>query len=216
MMNPDREIIATSVDHFYYDHDDLWRWDSDFSGLIPLLDPQTFTVIWRPDLKVSYHDYGDHCVLNDGRSEMAPLPYDWFLSKTKGVTWFWMTGVWEGMPVDIFHANFVVNKYNTAVTADVYILQDDHTLVLVNGTAKNDQIDLTYIMDCVEYEHMVPITPSSLFIPSARCTNGTVIKVPDDASDGFKRECYDTQSAASIAVASWASLLMLLLLAIIF
>jgi len=214
VLNPDREVVATSRDDVYYDHDDLWRWDSSFSGVIGVIDPQDWTIIWRPDLKTCYHDLGDKCVLNDGGgSKMTPLPYDWFLRGTKGVSWFKLSGVYEGMPVDIYHATAYVTKYGITVTINVHILTQDQALVLVNGTAKNDQVDLTYTMDTVIYEQKSG-TAANLFIPSARCTNGTVISAPKAASDSFVKQCYRTASA-SHATVCWVALLLALFLSLL-
>jgi len=207
VMNPDREIVATSVDHVYYDHDNLWRWDSDFSGVAPVLDPQQWIIIWRPDMGVCYHDYGDRCLLNNGASTMTPLPYDWIQRGTGGLDWFLLQGEWEGMPVDIWHSTFVVLKYDVTFEANVYVLKEDKSVVLVKGSGYNSKLNLTYTMDAVTFEHNVPLDPT-VFIPSARCTNGTVIKTPDGASADFKKTCY--AGAAAFGPALWATLLLLL------
>jgi len=209
VMNTDREIIATSVDQFYYDHDDLWRWDSDFNGIPPLIDPQQWVIIWRPDLTTAFHDFGDKCILNYAGKPMTPLPYDWFVAHTSGVNWFKLTGTWEDMPVFIYHTTFYVERFKVTFTADIFILQEDDSLVLINGTAKGNGLDVTYTMDAVVYEHRTHLSPN-LFIPSARCSYGQVIPAPSEPSDEFQKQCY-VKDAASRVSAFGAALLMVLL-----
>ena len=108
---------------------------------------------------------------------------------------------------------------NACVHKQVYLLEEDDALVFINGTAHSDKylFDLTYTMDTISYEDRVALDPK-LFIPSARCTNGTVITIPPEASDSFKKQCYDSKpsgSAASHVVLSGAAVL-LLALAVLF
>jgi len=219
VLNPDHDVVATSIDNVYYDHDDLWRWDSNFSGFAGILEGHEWSIIWRPKLFASYHDYGDKCLTNDGGKTIAPFPYEWLLMHTNGMNWYRMSGTWEGMPVYYYHTQFYIKNYDTNVTTDVFLLQDGDTLLFINGTAKSVKymFDLTYAMDAISYEHNVPLDPK-LFVPSARCAKGSVINVPDDASDSFKEECYNMKpsgSAASHAVLSAAAVL-LLALAVLF
>jgi len=117
------------------------------------------------------------------------------------------------MPVYYYHTTFFVKNYDTTVTADVFILQEDNSLVFINGTAKSDKymLDLTYNMDAISYEHNIPIKPT-LYIPSAHCSN-TTVKAPDDPSADFKKQCYQSghSSAASHIVISWFAVLLLAL-----
>lgn len=219
VLNPDREVVATSVDNVWYDHDDLWRWDSNFSGFAGILEGHEWAIIWRPDMATSYHDYGDRCLLNDGAKTIAPFPYDWLLMHTDGMTWFRMKGTWEDMPVYYYTTKFYIKNYDTTVTTNVYLLEEDDALVFINGTAHSDKylFDLTYTMDTISYEDRVALDPK-LFIPSARCTNGSVISIPPEASDSFKKQCYESKpsgSAASHVVLSGAAVL-LLALAVLF
>jgi len=90
------------------------------------------------------------------------------------------------MPVYYYHTTFFVKNYDTTVTADVFILQEDNSLVFINGTAKSDKymLDLTYNMDAISYEHNVPMR-SSLFIPSAHCSNTTIAAPADPSAEYF-------------------------------
>lgn len=208
ILNEDKEVIAKSIDHVYYDNENYWRWDSDFTGVEPLVEPHQWTIIWRPDMGHSYHDYGSYCLMDDGRQEGPPPPYDWLERNTNGIAWFRMIGKWEGLPVFIQHSKFTVNKFRAEATVDAYMLQEDSSLVLINGTAKNDLVDLTFHMDTVAYEHNVQIDPR-LFIPAAHCANGTgPFTVPPDPTADFRRKCYE--GAGSYAVMSWVALLLLL------
>jgi len=208
------EIVATSIDRLIRDGEqDLWRWESDFTGLPGVLDPQQWIVIWRPDMNVSYHDLGEKCIKNNGRKTMAPLPYDWVLEKTGGMTWFRNVGTWEGAPCYIYHTTFVVKEYQTTMTADVHILKSG-ALVLVNGTAKSDKygLDLKYSMDVQYYDHNQEFLPT-YFIPAGHCTNGTPIPAPSPSSAEFQKQCYGNFGAH--AVASWAMVVLLLVAALL-
>jgi len=210
VLNQDRQVIATSRDHIYFDNEQYWRWDSDFSGVPGVIEAHQWIITWRPDMGCTFHDYGDKCLKNDDRPEPPPAPYEWLLRNTNGISWFRLTGTWEDMPVYIYHATFTINnRFSANVTTDVYVLQDDLSLVLVNGTVKSSKLllDLTYHMDTVAYEHNVQIQPN-FFIPSAICANGTIFSAPPEPSEDFKNSCYE--SAGSVALASWVALLLLL------
>jgi len=211
VLNPSREVIATSTDHVYFDGEQYWRWDSDFTGVPPILDAQYWSIIWRPDLDTSFHDLGDKCILNDGDQHMAPPPYDWFLRATSNVKWIKEpSATWEGMPVDIYSTKFIINRAEALCSVNVFILQEDQTLMFLNGTGHTDSgVDVTFHMDAVEYEHGVALN-RALFIPSARCTNGTIISAPAEPSEKFKKSCYVVPDAGSRAGAFWTTILVLL------
>lgn len=131
------EVVASSVDRVMRDGDlDVWRWDSDFTGLNGTLDEQQWIVIWRPDLGNAYHDFGEKCVKNDGRPSMTPRPYQWLLEKTtsKAVSWFRNLGSYEGVPAYIYHTTFEVKEYKTVMTVNVcfFVLSLSLSLSLFN------------------------------------------------------------------------------------
>jgi len=219
LYNPQEEVVASSTDRLMRDSDlELWRWDSDFTGLAPVLEPQKWIIIWRPDNSTSYHDKGDVCVKNNGRKEMAPFPYQWLYEKTYGINWFKNSGTYEGLPCDIYHSKFVVQQYKTTMTADIYILQKNGGLVLINGTAvsKDYGLNLHYTMNVDYFEQRHEIRPS-YFIPSAHCTGGVPMSAPRAASEDFVKSCYDYgESSMGVQVAaSWIAVLVAALVAIL-
>jgi len=217
--NTQKELVATSTDKVIRDNSaDAWRWESDFSGITGVLDPQKWIIIWRPDLGVSYHDLGEKCLKNNGRPKMCPRPYDWICEKTDGLTWFRQKSTWEGLNAFNWYAHFYVNEYGvpkTEMTANVHVLEDG-TVVLINGTAKNTLVDLTYVMEVQYYEHNQEFRPT-YFIPSAHCTNGSAIGALPESTEAFQKQCYGSEgSLASRVVLSWAVILMLLVAVVMF
>jgi len=215
------EVVASSVDRVMRDGDlDVWRWDSDFTGLNGTLDEQQWIVIWRPDLGNAYHDLGDKCIKNDGRPTMTPRPYQWLLEKTasKAVSWFRNLGSYEGVPAYIYHTTFEVKEYKTMMTVNVYVLRQTGAIVLVNGTAKSDEylLDLTYTMEVDFFDFKNPIRPS-YFIPTAYCTDGKAVRAPPLPSEEFQKTCYGLESSiAARSVASFVAVLLLSLVVLFF
>jgi len=217
IFGPEGDVLASSTDRFIRDNEnDLWRWDSDFTGMAPLVDPQQFIIIWRSDLNTSYHDYGDKCLKNDGHAEMAPLPYDWLLSKTYGMSWFRHVNTWEGLPSYTYHATFHIVSYNGTMDVEIHTLQSNGALVFINGTAKSEEhgIDVSYAMQVESFEQHQEVLPI-YFIPSAHCNDGVPVPAPPAPTPSFEKECYGWRDSASSAgfrtVASWSMVLVLLL-----
>jgi len=221
IMNPDNEVVATSKDRIMRDNDlDLWRWDSDFTGLLGVLEPQKWTVIWRPDIGengTSYHDYGEKCLKNNGRPQMAPRMYQWLYEKTYGMNWFRNIGTFDGLPCFIYHSKFVVKQYQTTMTADIHVLQKNGALLHINGTATSDKygLDLHYTMDVEFFEQHEEVRPT-YFIPSAHCTDNTPISAPAAPSEDFEKSCYGLadSSLAVRTIVSWAAVLLALVAAL--
>jgi len=219
VMNKKREVVATSIDQVYHDNGDYWRWDSNFKNDFGLIPSHDWIIIWRPDVHMAYHDLGAECILNDGDASMTPLPYDWFLLNTNGISWFALPGTWEGMPVYIYHSKYFAKDYAATCVTDIYVLKDDESWVLINGTLQTDDglIDLTFSMDVISFEHNTPLK-TSLFIPSPHCPNATLAKkAPADPSSDFKKSCYKSRtSAGSSVVSSLATVLLFLLASLLF
>jgi len=219
---PEGDVVANSTDRFMRDNqNDLWRWDSDFSGFIPFLDPQQTIIIWRPDLSTSYHDYGDRCIKNDGMPTMFPLPFDYLYQKTSGMDWFQFTDTWEGLPSYVYRSTFLVPKFNITVVADIITLQSNGALVIIKGTAKSVEygLDLTYAMEVEYFEQHQEILPL-YFIPSPHCNNGNPIPSPPPSTQTFDKECYGLagssgSNAGFRSGASYSMVLALLLVALL-
>jgi len=208
--NTDGEVVASSRDRFIRDGDnDLWRWDSDFTSNLPIIESQKWIVIWRPDLNVSYHDYGDKCVKNNGRSTMAPRVYQWLWEKTNGINWFTNVGTYDGLPCYIYYSHFVVKQYKTTMTCEIYTLKSNGALLLINGTAKSDSLDLRYNMDVEFFEQHEEVLPT-YFMPAAHCSE-TPIAAPPAPTAEFDKTCYGIVGGSSMgvrAVVSWVAVLL--------
>jgi len=220
VLNRQGEVVASSVDRVIRDNEhDIWRWDSDFTGLPGVLDPQKWIIVWRPDLNASYLDLGEKCVKGDGgHLNMLPLPYDWLLEKTYGITWFRNIGNYEGLPCYIYHAKFFVVDVETTMTTDIYVLQNDGSLLLINGTAQSDKfgLDLIYAMEVQYYDQHQEVRPT-YFIPAAHCTDGVPVPAPPASSDAFVKSCYGEDSSMGVrAVASWVAVVLLLVSVLFF
>jgi len=213
--NTEGTLVASSKDRIIRDGDlDFWRWDSDFTGVPGIIDAQKWIVIWRPDLNASYHDYGNKCVKNNGRKEMAPRLYQWLYEKTNGINWFTNIGTYDGLPCNIYYSHFYVNQYKTTMTVEIYTLQSNGALLLINGTAKNDKIDLRFDMDVEFFEQHEEVLPI-YFMPAAQCSD-TPIPAAPAPSDDFDKKCYHFggNSMGARSVVSWVAVLLALVAAI--
>jgi len=201
--------LTTSIDGIYHDHDDLWRWDSEFNGIPGLFDHHVWSVIWRPDDEVSYHEYllEQKCLINNGGQEMYPFPYEWIESKTDGINWtvtdvkidgkdgFKYTGVTKSKALG-FSAN-----------ANLYILKNGQW-VSGNGTLESNLIDVSFSISVTKFKAHAPIT-AGIFVPSSALCVATT--APMNASRDFAQYCYrEVTSSSSGAVVINPSLVFLI------
>jgi len=211
------EEISKSIDAIYHDHDNLWRWDSEFKGVPGFFDGHTWRIIWRPDDGASYHDMvlEDKCVTHSGK-DMYPYPLDWILGKTDKMEWSATPVEYEGQSAIRYTGIGSSTQYSFKVCANVYFLKSGQ-LVYGNGTVESSLIDISFTMDVTKFVSNSPL-PADTFIPSAPCPARTA---PANPSYEFQKFCYRSHHSGSSGAAAaihpsflffLASLLMTLLI----
>jgi len=187
--------LTTSIDALYRDHDNLWRWDSEFNGLPGLYDGHEWSVIWRPDDDVSYHEFilEKKCLVNNGGKKMYPFPYEWIESKTKGITWTRSTGKYEEKDVVIYSGVAEGKQYKFTGTANFFFAKNGQFL-FANGTIENNLIDVTFEISVTKFQAHTALNPA-VFIPSAVTCPSTTM--PANATKDFQDYCYREPTLSS-------------------
>jgi len=180
--------LTSSIDALYHDHDNLWRWDSEFKGMPGFFDGHEWSVIWRPDDGASYHDFTleGKCYKNNGGSRMYPYPYEWVLSKTDGFTWTSKDTTYNGQSVTQYTGVTSSRTYKFQATVNLFLAKKDGALVFGNGTVESSLIDVQFTISVSKFVTHTSL-PGSTFVPSARCPPTTM---PADASKEFREYCY--------------------------
>jgi len=190
--------VANSEDIVYHDHDNLWRWDGQFSGLPGLFDAHEWSIIWRPDNGISYHLQTDTgvCKENNGGSKMYPYPYDWIASKTDGVVWTQQDVTYENSAATMYVARAKSTRYKFTLEASLFVLKSGE-LVYGNGTLQSSLIDVEFTMDINQYIFRKHI-PAQYFMTARPCP---VTTRPAEPSKEFTNYCYVANpSSAGFAV----------------
>jgi len=184
-------LLTTSKDAIYRDHDNLWRWDSEFDGLPGFFDGHEWSVIWRPDEETSYHHFTleGKCVKNSGRN-MYPFPYEWIESKTDGVSWSQEDCTYDDEPAIMYSAKTTSKQYKFTGIMNLFQIKKTGDFVFGNGTVAGSLIDVTFEIEITKFTHNSPL-PSSIFVTSAPCPATTI---PADPSREFKQICYGKQN----------------------
>jgi len=186
--------IATSEDTVYHDHDNLWRWDSDFSGVAGLFDPHSWIIVWRPDNGASYHHQmlTGQCLKNNGASKMYPYPYDWIASKCDNLTWSEDYITLNGKSAIRYSAVGKSSRYNFVLNTNIFT-STSGSFVFANGTVESVAIDINFVVEVNQYISNSPIDPKK-FTVSKPCPETTM---PADPSRDFTKFCYHTPSSTS-------------------
>jgi len=179
--------IATSEDALYRDHDNLWRWESDFSGLSGLFDPHMWVIIWRPEFDASYHHQmlTGTCSKNNGGEHMYPYPVEWISGKCDHLTWSQSDIVFNGKPAIMYTAKGKSTQYQFEIVSNL-ISSKNGEFLSGNGTVKSMMIDVDYVMDVNQFIPYKPLA-SKLFQPTEPCPE---VDVPKEASKDFVKLCY--------------------------
>jgi len=180
--------IASSEDALYRDHDNLWRWESDFSGLSGLFDAHSWVVVWRPDYASSFHHdmISGKCLKNNGGKYMYPYPPEWITSKVDTISWTQSDVTYNGKSAVMYTANGKNIHSNFEVVANLIASKDGFNFYGANGTVKSALIDLEFQMEVNQYVAYKPLA-SKLFQPSEPCTEVTI---PAEPTKDFARLCY--------------------------
>jgi len=217
------EKLGESKDAFYHDHDNLWRWDSEFDGIPPIFEGHTWSAVWRPDYGNSYHDEGlqHECVLNDHQDKMPEFPIDWMLNKFGGGTsWTDQEVTIDGAAAIRYTATGHSDEYKIDLVFNLFF--QDGEVLFANGTMKSDFIDIDYHTKVHQYTAFQPV-PAKVF---ATCSSKDIppTTLPADPSREFRNLCYrdpKRHSSSSAAftikpsfVSLFAAVLMVLLLCI--
>jgi len=178
--------LTSSIDAVYHDHDNLWRWDSEFKGIPGLFESHEWSVIWRPDDGVSYHRFtlDGKCLKNNGGKNMYPYPYDWVMSKLDNATWTESKVNYEGQKAILYQAVGTKAKKFKAVV-NLYVLESGE-IAAGNGTIEGSLIDLTFTITISKFSSHSAI-PGATFVPEAPCPATTI---PMDPTYDFKQYCY--------------------------
>jgi len=192
--------IATSEDAVYRDHDNLWRWESEFSGLSGLFDPHVWVIVWRPDNGASYHHQllTGTCLKNNGASKMYPYPYEWVESKTDGIEWTMDDCIFDDQPAYKYTAKAKSTRYKFVAEANLFAYKKNGQFVFGNGTLQSNMIDLELRIDVEQYVTRTPLPPK-LFQTSKPCPETSA---PADPSKDFARLCYRSSTSSSSATTS--------------
>jgi len=208
--------LTTSKDAIYRDHDNLWRWDSEFNGMPGLFEGHEWSVIWRPDDGASYHDFTleGKCLKNNGGKKMYPFPYDWMVSKTDGVTWSKQNCDYNGESAIQYTGKTTSKAYGFTSVMNLFQLRKTGSFVFGNGTVESSFIDLTFEIEVTKFTHNSPL-PASVFVTSAPCPATTI---PADPSREFQQVCYAhpnpliSSSSATVIMPFLATILAALLI----
>jgi len=186
--------VATSEDALYHDHDNLWRWDSEFSGLPGLFEPHVWSIIWRPDNGASYHHLmlEGVCKKNNGGSKMYPYPYDWISSKTDGMTWTQEECVYNDETVWKFSGKGKSTQYKFTLESNLFMKKNGE-LVFSNGTVQSSMIDVEFKTDINQFISHARLQPK-LFQTAPPCP---AVTLPADPSREFVDVCYRSTTSSS-------------------
>jgi len=207
--------IATSEDALYHDHDGLWRWDSEFSGLPGLFDSHVWSLIWRPDNDATYHHemLEGHCFM----TRLYPYPFDWVASKFDDFAWTQKDVYYNGEPATQINGKGYSSKFKFSLESNFFFRKNGE-LVFSNGTIKSTTVDVEFDVDISQFIYHTALS-SKLFMTSPPCAATTL---PAPASKEFAQTCYvsptsSSHKGAGVAVkpdvfALVASLLMALLI----
>jgi hypothetical protein len=195
--------LSHSIDSVWRDHDNLWRWDSDFSGIPGVRDGHKWSTIWRQDRGCSYHNYVDQgmCSARCGE-KITPLPYEWLVSKLGEIEWTESASTWKGEESLVYKGTVESAQFKMTGVVEFVILKESQTLVQISGsgTSSGAQIDITFVTDITQYKHHVPLEPNS-FITQLPCAETAA---PRNASKQFESYCY-TDVAPVVPSSSAAS-----------
>jgi len=185
-------LLGTSDDTVYRDHDNLWRWDSDFTGVSGIFEAHVWSVIWRPDYNASYHQnmMSGACLKNNGGSTMYPYPYDWMLSKFDQLTWTKEECTYNDKPAYRYNAKGKSTRYQFNVELDTYSLLTGEFLH-ANGTVESNMIDVEFETDVNQFVSHKPV-PAKLFM-----TPCEKLVYPSDPSKEFVDVCYNYKTHSS-------------------
>jgi len=207
-----------SFDSIYHDHDNLWRWDSQCDGFLPFFEGHEWSVIWRPDDGVSYHEdlKAGKCLKNNGESKMYPYPYEWIASHVDSVSWSSKETKYNGRSAIKYTGVSHSTEWDFDAKFDIYIAKKSGDLLYANGTVETKFIDVTFSMTVTKFVSHSALALGT-FVPSARCPATTV---PASASKEFQRYCYEStnelsSSGAAVIKPSLAIFLATLLMALL-
>jgi len=183
------QVMATSEDTFYHDHDNLWRWDSTFTGISVILGHE-WSIVWRPEYGNSYHvETPKHeCLLNAGYFQpgvMMPYPFDFMLEFFSDPDWNEDTVTLSGSPATRITLKGVA-MFKTNVVFNMFIRDDE--ILFANGTIKTPDADYEVQVDINQFKAYQPI-PSKVF---TTCTSSKIHATtpPADPSAEFRKLCY--------------------------
>jgi len=193
--------IATSEDALYRDHDNLWRWESEFSGLSGLFDSHVWVVIWRPDYGASYHHHllSGQCLKNNGAKQMYPYPYEWIASKMSSIEWSEDYVTFDDKPSVKYTVKGKSTQYKFTLEANIFTYKTGE-FVFANGTVQSNMIDVEFKVDVNQFVTNTPVAPK-LFQTVKPCEEVTL---PADPSKDFSKLCYRHPTSSSSTGAGFA------------
>jgi len=189
-------VLTTSLDAVYHDHDNLWRWDSEFDGIPGIMDAHEWSVIWRPDDGASYHNNGVTCLKNNNGTKMYPYPYDWVLSKLDSITWSVKDVKYNDQDAKVYMGNGYSSLLKMTAKIDIFFLRKSGMLVYANGTVENILVDLNFEMVINKYAPNAAVS-GAVFMPAVPLCPATTM--PVDAAPDFQRYCYRRSSSSGAA-----------------
>jgi len=180
-------VLTTSKDAIYHDHNELWRWDSEFEGMPGFFEGHEWSVIWRDDDGVSYHDNLLEGTCQKWSMKNTPKnPYEWVMSKTDGVTWSKEDCDYDGEPATKYVAKTTSKQYKFTAVMNLYQIKKTGVFASGNGTVEGSLVDVTFEIEVNKYSHNSPL-PGSLFMTSAPCP---LTVEPEGPSRDFQQYCY--------------------------
>jgi len=193
-------VLGTSDDTLYRDHDNLWRWDSDFTGVTGLFDGHMWSVVWRPDVQASYHSNlkTGVCLKNNGGSTMYPYPYDWVVQKTGKVDWTSEECIFQDKPAMKYTGKAKSSSYQFTLETNIFTTKNGD-FIFANGTVLSNMVDIVFTTEVGQYVAYNPIAPK-IFLPVDRKEMKTpceTVIYPADPSKEFTQVCYNHETHSS-------------------
>jgi len=205
-------VLTTSTDALYHDHDNLWRWDSEFDGIPGIIDAHEWSVIWRPDDGASYHNNGKVCLKNNNSTKMYPYPFDWIASKLDNLVWSEKEVKYGDEDAKMYTGVGISSRFKVTATLNLFFLRKSNMFVFGNGTVEGSLIDLELEMAVNKYNPNAAI-PGAMFMPAVPACPATTM--PADPSPDFQRYCYRKESSGASIVPNGLFFLATLLAALL-
>jgi len=188
-------LLGTSDDTLYRDHNDLWRWDSDFTGVTGLFDGHMWSIVWRPDLDSSYHSnlMTGKCLKNNGGSAMYPIPYKWVEQKTGPVDWTQEECVYNDKPAIKYTGKAKSTSYQFTLETNIFTTKSGD-FMYANGTVMSNMVDIVFTTELGQYIAYSPVPPKTFMPQDANFKDANkceAVVYPADPSKEFSQVCYN-------------------------